>query len=291
MKSKEAFRHWIIAGLVVALWSTPYAAAEISTAKTSVPESGANLLATPKERDLARLKMARIESRKTAAQTSYELAVLAVSKRQWPEAGVMILEAVQLEPTNVAVLGMATKIVFNLQDYEKAEEYLLRLTSERQRVGNLSNSEIASYLENLAVIYTAQHRVRLARSTLESSLTFREQSADSPPREIVSLLYQLAEVNLRLRDGSQAKQYLIQALHLLEASDDERAGHDIAAAMHNIGEIYRAEGRFTEAEAAYKKALGLWREIPEEGNGGLAMTNRSLEALRLAMKRKATAVN
>jgi len=291
MKRKEGFGQWIIVGLVAALWSIPYAAAEISTKKTAVPESGSNLLATPKERDLARLKMARIESRKTAARTSYELAVLAVSKRQWPEAGVMILEAVQLEPTNVAVLGMATKIVFNLQDYEKAEEYLLRLISERQRVGNLNNGEMASYMENLAVIYTAQQRVRLARSTLEFSLTLREHSADSTPGEVVRVLYQLAEVNLRLRDSSQAKRYLMHALHLLEASDDERAGHDIAAAMHNIGEIHRAEGRFAEAEEAYKKALDLWREIPEEGNRGLAMTNQSLEALHVAMKRKATAVN
>jgi len=291
MKRNEGFRNWIIAGLVVSLWSIAYAAEAISTTKTTVPESGSNLLATPKERDLARLKMARIESRETAARTSYKLAVLAVNKRQWPEAGVMILEAVQLEPTNVAVLGLATKIVFNLQDYEKAEEYLLRLVSERQRVGNWYNGEMASYLENLAVIYTAQQRVRLARSTLESSLTLREHSADSSPREMVSLLYQLAEVNLRLRDGSRAKRYLMQAVHLLEASDDESARHDIAAATHNIGEIYRAEGRFTEAEAAYKRALGLWREIPEVGNRGLEMTNRSLEALHIAMEQKATVLN
>ena len=291
MKRIEGLNHWIIAGIVVALWSIPYAAAEIGHLEPATSEPWSNSPATLQGGDVAQLKAARIKSREIAARTSYALAVIAAEEEQWSEAGIMILEAIQLEPTNLAALEMATKIVFNLQDYEKAEEYLLRLVSERQRVGNLRNREMALYMQNLAVIYAAQHRVRLARSTLESSLTLREHSADSSPREILSLLYQLAEVNLRLRDGSQAKRYLIQAVHLLEASDDESARHDIAAATHNIGEIYRAEGRFTEAEAAYKKALGLWREIPEVGNRGLAMTNRSLEALHIAMKQKATVLN
>jgi tetratricopeptide (TPR) repeat protein len=288
MKRIEGLKHWIITGVVAALWSIPYAAADIDNVETAAAEAVSSSFPTLQAGDVAQLKAARITSRKIAARTSYELAKLAAASEQWSEAGIMILEAVHMEPTNIAVLEMATKVVFKLQDYEKAEEYLLRLVSGRQRAGNLQNREMALYMENLAVIYSAQHRVRLARSTLESSLTLREHSQDSSPTEVVSLLYQLADVNLRLGDGSQARRYLIQALHLLEASDDENARHDIAAATHNIGEIYRAEGRFVEAEAAYEKALDLWREMPGAGNRGLAMTNRSLEALHVAMKQKAT---
>jgi tetratricopeptide (TPR) repeat protein len=291
MKRIEGLKHWIIIGIVVALWSIPYAAAEIDNAETAAPEAVSSSFPTLQAGDVAQLKAARIKSRQIAARTSYELAKLAAAREQWSEAGIMIMEAVHMEPTNTAVLKMATKVVFKLQDYEKAEEYLLRLVSGRQRVGNLQNREMALYMENLAVIYSAQHRIRLARSTLESSLTLREHSQDSSHTEVVSLLYQLADVNLRLGDSSQAKRYLIQVLHLLEASDDENARHDIAAATHNIGEIYRAEGRFVEAKAAYEKALDLWREMPDAGNRGLAMTNRSLEALHVAMKQKATVVH
>jgi serine/threonine protein kinase len=60
------------------------------------------------------------------------------------------------------------------------------------------------------------------------------------------------------------------------ASDDDRAG--LAGALHRQGEAFRKAGKLREAEAAYKRSIGIWEELIAKSPG----TSRYHEGLSWA---------
>lgn len=81
-------------------------------------------------------------------------------------------------------------------------------------------------------------------------LTACEENVPAPPAST-------AEPNL-LRENDDAEKELVLLKALREAEAKGREGSDFAAALHDVGELYRVRGDLTAAEPYFWRALPVW---------------------------------
>lgn len=73
------------------------------------------------------LKQVRINSRLQAAGASFNLGVIAAEKKDFTKARLLTEEAIQLKPSDPNYLRVAAEIAFLNLEYDKAEEYQLKV--------------------------------------------------------------------------------------------------------------------------------------------------------------------
>ena len=122
-------------------------------------------------------------------------------------------------------------------------------------------------------------------------LAVRTQLYGEHDPRLVDNLYRLAELDLVSANIGAAKEQLIRAIRILDASSESISDQDSAALLHNIGELFRVSRQYVEAESAYTKAMALWNSLPVRNPRGIAMTQESLVRLRAARNASSRAHN
>lgn len=213
-----------------------------------------------------------------AAQAAYELGLRYAAKDNWKSAARLILEAVRLAPDNTDYLHAASRLAYTLKNYAAARKYQLKVVHLHQERHGQNNEQLVKLMDELSMIYVDENHFSDAETLLKRTLKIREELLGRNAPDIALNLYWLAKVKIHLGDYEDAEQKLQQALEILKLAD-ENQNLNMAFILHSQGELYRSRNQYTKAAAAYRRAIDLWRNEPEEYKDEILMTEKSLTAL------------
>ncbi len=154
--------------------------------------------------------------------------------------------------------------------YGQAEPwYLDCLAVVRSRLGD-AHLDVATSLNNLAVLYKSQGRYREAEPLYQQALSLSQRLFGNDHPHVAASLNNLAglyhaqgrygEAELIYRDALTLRQRLLGNNHL-----------HVAASLNNLAGLYESQGRYSEAEPLYLDALMLYQRLL--GNDHLDVAN------------------
>jgi len=179
------------------------------------------------------------------AQKEYELAVGLSEEKNSPAAFEHLFKAVELDPSNPEPHQFLGTLYLFRQDYEKAEEHLLRAKKLAQRNDKYGPPFIAELDNSLGVVYVHQKRYDEAIAILREAAT-----------NIVNRTPFLAWGNLGW--AYQEKGQYSDAVSALTQSVREQPRFCLG--YYRLGNTYLAMRQFERAEEALTHAL----EVPDE---------------------------
>lgn len=224
----------------------------------------------------AQLEQLRDTGKQQAAEAAYKLALQFVNSDNKGTAAELIREAAFLQPDNARYLHLASRLAFELKDYRATENYLFRLLAINRAQATPDALMEMTLFDELVTLYVAWGQKDAARSALMKGLVIKKATFGEEHPYIIDDIYRLAELELNAGNLGESKRQLEQAFKLLENSSNTLDANDLATAFHNIGELYRVSGQWSDAERAYLKALSFWNKAPEENQKQLEITARRL---------------
>ena len=188
-------------------------------------------------------------------------------------------------PEYVEVLFHLANIYGKQAKHADAAELYCRRLAFAESTDGLEATELFFYLSDLADSYRTQAKYAEAEALYERALAIL-QADDAPPdpyfdnrgESIVESLFELARLNEKqsksaegraLYERALAAQEKLQARYLAEseenrASEDEADFYYLTIPLNKLADVYREQGRYAEAESAYKRAAAILEE--EEGS-------------------------
>ncbi|MEN9847854.1 MAG: hypothetical protein RL368_594 [Pseudomonadota bacterium] len=182
---------------------------------------------------------------------------------QYQEAADSFLEAAKLRKgitgyeTNYArCLVNAANALHELGYYDKAKSLLEKALPIQKKCLGSGHPDVATSLNNLALIYSAQGDYEQAKQLHEKALAIREKVLGSEHPKVATSLNNLANIYLKQGDYEQAKQLYERALAILEkALGSEHP--DVAASLNNLASIYSKQGDYEQAKQLNERALAI----------------------------------
>jgi CHAT domain-containing protein/Flp pilus assembly protein TadD len=168
--------------------------------------------------------------------------------------------------------------LYQVGRYGEAEPlYQEALTIFRQQLGN-SHPDVATSLNNLALLYEAQGRYGEAEPLYQESLTiYREHWGDRHPDIATSLNNLAALYRMQGRYG-EAEPLYQEALAIRREQLGDRHSNT-ATSLNNLAGLYRVQRRYGEAEPLYQEALAIFREQLGDRHPDIATSLNNLAAL------------
>ncbi len=235
----------------------------------------------PDDNTLKSLEWLREIGKQQVGEASYKMAIYSMQHHDWGKAKKLINEAVTMEPNNESYLKLAVHIAYNQHDYKTAEGFLLRVLNIQQKRLKDKPFEFANLLDNLAIIYKAQKRFNDAKMVIQKSLSIDEANEGDQYPKLIERLYRMTDLNVHIGDFGDALLYMKQSIQILEKNPSESSAQEIAKAYHNMGDIYRFQKQFNDAETAYLKALDLWEDDTQQGKSGMSLTKKRLSLVQI----------
>jgi tetratricopeptide (TPR) repeat protein len=169
-------------------------------------------------------------------------------------------------------------------DYRGAEISLARALAICEQVLGLTHPDVATSLNNLAVLYRGQGRYSEAEPLYKRALAIREQVLGTDHPDVARGLNNLAVLYRRQGRYSEAEPLYKRALaiweHALGPEHPEAAG-----SLNNLALLYDAQGRYSEAEPLYKRALAIWEHALGAKHPNVAVVLENYAALLQATDR------
>ncbi|TAE57586.1 MAG: tetratricopeptide repeat protein [Nostocales cyanobacterium] len=142
------------------------------------------------------------------------------------------------------------------QDYKTEQnlalEYFSKAVKLQKELG--LEKELASSLNNLALLYKLQGRYNDAKPLFLRSLEIIERQLGAEHPDIATSLNNLAILYELQGRYSEAESLFLQSLEIRKGQLG--ADHtDVASSLNNLAELYRLQGRYNEAEPLYLQSL------------------------------------
>ena len=144
--------------------------------------------------------------------------------------------------------------------YREAESLLQQAIDASGEDGQNPGS-LPIAVENLAKVYRAEARYAEAGQLYERALKLRRDDPATAAKEIPRLLIHMAALAQDRGDLPRAEELIREAVAGFRA-DGSSESPDGLVALVNLGAILASEGKFAEAEAAERSALGVYRTQP-----------------------------
>ena len=233
------------------------------------------------EQQISGLQHQYEQGKREAAAAAFALGKVALKVGEQERADQLFGEAVALNPTRMEYLGFAAEHAFALKRYVKAEQLVVRMITLQQQQRHPDWSSIVKMMDSLATLQHAQQHTIAARNTLLLARQLVQQRALKEGANVrVERLYKLLELDVALKQDDHLIHYVQEVIALLEQQEGAEYRHKLAESYHNMGEIYRMQQQFSEAEEAYRKALALWDQESDQGQRQAALTREGLSRLR-----------
>ncbi|MDZ8094652.1 MAG: tetratricopeptide repeat protein [Nostoc sp. DedQUE05] len=155
--------------------------------------------------------------------------------------------------------------------YKKCLQISKKLLSEE-------HPDIASSLNNLALLYDFQGRYSEAEPLYQQALELRRKLLGEEHPDVAACLNNLASLYNSQGRYSEAEPLYQQALELRRKLLGEEHP-DIAQSLNNLALLYDFQGRYSEAEPLYQQALALWRNLLGEEHPDIALSLNNLASL------------
>lgn len=155
--------------------------------------------------------------------------------------------------------------------YADAEPVFAKLLEEREHAFGLNSAEIVSDITELARVNFAQMKFGAADSYWRRGLQIVEQTAGKQHKDLVPVLENLARAALAQDKSEEGSKFLRRALAIREKLNEQRASDllQLAATLNMLGKSYTVEGKESEAEASFVRAL---RTIEKAGGNALELS-------------------
>lgn len=129
--------------------------------------------------------------------------------------------------------------------------------------------------------------VRKAEESIRQALRLREQASSKGPLYAVDLS-KLSHILMRQMDAVGAEKSALEALKIMQTQPDN-SPRDLAIVTSRLGDAYRAQQRYSDAEAHYVKALQWWQQTDDMKSIPYAFTLDGLGTVYSQTKRPAKA--
>ncbi|MEA5468728.1 tetratricopeptide repeat protein [Spirulina sp. 06S082] len=162
--------------------------------------------------------------------------------------------------------------------YTLAEPWLEQcLSVTRDRWGE-EHPDVATSLNNLALLYQSQGRYEEAEPLLVQSLELSRKRLGEDHLDVALSLNSLALLYQSQGRYEEAEPLLVQALELIRKLLGEDHP-DVASVLNNLATLYESQGRYEEAEPLYVQSLELIRKLLGEDHPNVASSLNNLAAL------------
>jgi tetratricopeptide (TPR) repeat protein len=230
---------------------------------------------------VAFLEQVRVNSRQQAAEAAYNLSIIAANSNDLILARTHIEEAIQLNHSNTNYLTFAADIAFIKQDYEKAEEYQLRVLGIIRSARRFDDLQVAVILDQLGYIYVAQELYEEAESRLQESLQLREKILGESHLQIVLSLNKLASLAVHQERPIVAESLLKRSLDIAREVSGPRHANS-ATMLANLADLYLREAawqRFDDARLQFEQVVFLLKQNYRQDHPYVQQAIRNLTAL------------
>jgi tetratricopeptide (TPR) repeat protein len=143
------------------------------------------------------------------------------------------------------------------EDYQQEQSLAIQALHSAialQEAQNLQ-AELASSLNNLALLYSLQGHYGEAEPLYKRALAIGEQHLGVKHPNVATSLNNLAGLYESQGRYSEAEPLYTRALAIQEQLEANYP--DVATSLNNLAELYRLQGRYSEAEPLYTRALAI----------------------------------
>lgn len=155
-----------------------------------------------------------------------------------------------------ATLNRKTAELYRAGQYADAEMVAKRALEIAQKNVDAKHPDLATSLNNLAVIYRAQGLIAQAEPLHQRALAIREKAFGPDHPAIVTSLNNLAEI-YKVKGNFAQSEALFQRALAIRAHTLSPNHPNIVASLNNLAGVYDAQGKFAQAEPLYKRLLAI----------------------------------
>ena len=190
--------------------------------------------------------------------------------KHWPICAQLLPHWLQVHeharPTGIeskALGGILNQAGFYLHDqgrYKEAEPLYQEALALRKRLFRYEHPDVATSLNNLALLYRAQGRYREAEPLYQEALALRKRLFRYEHPDVATSLHDLAGFYRAQGSYREAEPLYQEALALTKRLFGYKHP-DVATSLNNLALLYRAQGRYREAEPLFQEALDLYKQL------------------------------
>ena len=182
------------------------------------------------------------------------------------------------QSNEVNELNKQIMLLHKAGQYLEAIPLAQRVLVIREKVLGRDHPDVATALNNLAVLYLHQGRYADAEPLYERALTIRETAFGSEHPDIAASLNNLA--GLYLHQGRYAKaEPLFQRSLAIREKVLGREHLDVAQSLNYLAGLYDNQGRYADAEPLYQRALTIREKVLGREHPEVATTLNNLAEL------------
>jgi len=161
--------------------------------------------------------------------------------------------------------------------YAEAEPLVQRALRVREQTRGTEHSELASLLNDLAILYREQGNYVEAQSLFLRTLHIQEQALGLEHPDVAIQLDGLANLYADQNKYEEAEPLYQRAIHIQEQVVGTEHP-DVAASLNNLAELYRQQEKYEKAEPLYQRAIRIWEVKlgPEHPHTAQGLTNLAI---------------
>jgi tetratricopeptide (TPR) repeat protein len=148
----------------------------------------------------------------------------------------------------------AGNTAYKQNDYQTAQKYFSSAVDKSTAEGN--KAQLASSLNDLALVLAAQGNTDEAQSTLNKALSIKVATFGADNIALVPTLNNLGKLNCQLSNWEEAEKYYSQALSISEKTNGPNHA-SIAVCLNNLASVLRQEHKLDEAKNLLERALSI----------------------------------
>ncbi len=170
------------------------------------------------------------------------------------------------------------QIQFKQGKYRAAEVHAKKVLRLGEKIFGPNHKNVATFLNNLALIYRIRGRYRQAEQLYKRDLAISEAALGRSHPSVGKSLNNLAELYVLQSRYSAAEPLQKRAVKIFEIAL-VRSPKDLGKSLTGLAELYRAQGRYREAEPVFKRALAILEKALGQKHRDVATVLNNLAGL------------
>jgi tetratricopeptide (TPR) repeat protein len=190
-------------------------------------------------------------------------------------------------PTTLATHNNLAVLYERTSHHLEAEQILERTLAILEKRADCF-AALATVLNNLATVYSAQGLLEQAKSLYIRSLKIREENLSADHPDIASGLNELAILYYSEGDYEKVEALFQRSLNILEKSLGQNH-FSVAGCLNNLARLYEKQGKLEQAEPLYYRSLVIKEQALGEHHPSVAGGLNNLASLHQAQGKYAQA--
>lgn len=163
------------------------------------------------------------------------------------------------EIDDLIALNKKMQDLYEAGKYAQAEPVAQELLRRADRVFKDQPANLATLIENVGMLYTAEGKYSVVEQLYQRALKIRQASFGSDHPSVAQSLYSLAHLYREQGNYSAAEPLYQRALRIQEKAlgPDNPA---VAWTLNGLGLLYGEQGKYAAAEPLHQRALKIWEK-------------------------------